>query len=365
MTLRITPFDTVFFRDGKPFMREEESWADGLFPPPPSVLLGALRSAAIAQQLQQEPLNTLIALSESISVAGTWLHANDKQLFPAPLDLFKADKDALPQSMPLQKIEFESNIPSNLSHVFLPEVNGKQEEASGKWIEKSTLTRYFQGNEPLEHWYDLNALKTEELKTGIGRNDEKHTAQDGQLYRYQMQRTEILNPHSGLLDALDIIVQFENLPKDFADNGMLQLGGERKAAAYTTEKEWKLPPSSINSRIFKLVLLTPGIFSGTEGQAWWPEKILAQHGLKLLAAATGKPWSTGGFDMVLKKPKPMRKVVPAGSVYVVEADPQTDLSKLVQALHGTSLCDQALDAKQGFGIALVAALSGKQKTLFS
>ena len=33
MLAKITPLDTVFFRDGKPFSWGEETWAEGIFPP--------------------------------------------------------------------------------------------------------------------------------------------------------------------------------------------------------------------------------------------------------------------------------------------------------------------------------------------
>jgi len=49
MRIEIKSFDTLFFRDGKPFTMSEDNWADGIFPPPPSVIYGALRAAYFAQ----------------------------------------------------------------------------------------------------------------------------------------------------------------------------------------------------------------------------------------------------------------------------------------------------------------------------
>ena len=48
MIIEIEALDTLFFRDGKPFSMGEEVWADGVFPPSPSVIYGALRSAYFA-----------------------------------------------------------------------------------------------------------------------------------------------------------------------------------------------------------------------------------------------------------------------------------------------------------------------------
>lgn len=38
-------FDTLFFRDGKPFSMGDDVWANGVFPPYPSTLYGALRAS--------------------------------------------------------------------------------------------------------------------------------------------------------------------------------------------------------------------------------------------------------------------------------------------------------------------------------
>ena len=50
MIIQIDPLDTLFFRNGKPFTMGEETWADAVFPPYPSVVYGALRSAYFSNQ---------------------------------------------------------------------------------------------------------------------------------------------------------------------------------------------------------------------------------------------------------------------------------------------------------------------------
>jgi CRISPR-associated protein Cmr3 len=53
MIIELNPLDTLFFRDGKPFAMGEETWADGIFPPPPSVIYGALRTAWFANNIEE------------------------------------------------------------------------------------------------------------------------------------------------------------------------------------------------------------------------------------------------------------------------------------------------------------------------
>ena len=47
MFIKITPFDTLFFRTGRPFSGGVDTWVDAVFPPFPSTLYGAIRSFLI------------------------------------------------------------------------------------------------------------------------------------------------------------------------------------------------------------------------------------------------------------------------------------------------------------------------------
>ncbi|HEC25711.1 MAG TPA: hypothetical protein ENI54_06865, partial [bacterium] len=53
MIVEIDALDTLFFRDGKPFTMAENRWADTVFPPFPSVIYGALRSAYFANHIEE------------------------------------------------------------------------------------------------------------------------------------------------------------------------------------------------------------------------------------------------------------------------------------------------------------------------
>jgi CRISPR-associated protein Cmr3 len=52
--IEIHALDTLFFRDGKPFERGEESVANGSFPPLPSVIYGALRTAFLGESFEKQ-----------------------------------------------------------------------------------------------------------------------------------------------------------------------------------------------------------------------------------------------------------------------------------------------------------------------
>ena len=52
MILELQPLDTLFFRDGKPFNKGEENWADAIFPPFPATIYGALRTAYFNEHIE-------------------------------------------------------------------------------------------------------------------------------------------------------------------------------------------------------------------------------------------------------------------------------------------------------------------------
>ena len=51
MLIKLDPLDTLFFRDGKPFSMGEETWGNCIFPPSPSVIYGALRTAYFSNHI--------------------------------------------------------------------------------------------------------------------------------------------------------------------------------------------------------------------------------------------------------------------------------------------------------------------------
>ena len=82
---------------------------------------------------------------------------------------------------------------------------------------------------------------------------------------------------------------------------------------------------------------------------------------KLIGAAVGRPRAYGGFDMRKHKPKPMRKAVPAGSVYffrLLDVSLADVFDELSEAFHGKQIADgRHCDLEDGWGITL---LGGKR-----
>ena len=85
MRIRISALDTLFFRDGKPFTMGEETWADGVFPPYPSVLYGALRTWYIANH-PDGISQRLIDESAGIRISSLHYRLPSGLHLPLPLD---------------------------------------------------------------------------------------------------------------------------------------------------------------------------------------------------------------------------------------------------------------------------------------
>lgn len=350
MIAEIKALDTLFFRDGKPFSRGEESWADGVFPPYPSVIYGALRTWFISNHA--EPFSkTAIKESEGIKVKNIQYRIPEGIYLPMPLDLAEPkDKDG-PQKrleklakeyavvrLQLQQMEgLISNYPCTT--ILMPPQGEIVETAEHGLIQHDDLKTYLNTTETHFKIRKIEDFAQTEPKTGIGRNDFTNTASDALLYRVGMRRAT----------EFDILLDFdwpanENAPRQQAF--FIKLGAENKVAEVRSSRQRiGINPDEIQLKgnRFKLYLSTPAIFEG----GWQPD--LSKHNVQanLVAAAVGKPVHIGGFDMEKNKPKTMYKAVPAGSVFFYETD--EDIETVKEKLFGKTISDKMRE--QGFGTA--------------
>ncbi len=347
ITLQLEALDTIFFKDGKPFSLGEETWADGIFPPPPSVLYGALRTAIMSGELAKQRLSNLIKQTASLRLTHVSFRLQDggqDEYYPLPLDVVeRKDKDYESGSyevfsLPVAECSTVSNIRHQVFPFYSADDNETVETVPGGLISRSSLIKYLKGNTrpfTCRKWDDY---KIPEPKIGIKRNRATLSTGDdgGELYRVGLQRTKGVQFQLGF-----------SLPGLSLQTQMIRLGAEGKVAKARRPDDpfdWN-GPRNLTTRYLKVYLTTPGIFQN-DG----PE--LSKWGIKaeLKGMAIGKPFSLGGFDMNKGRPKPMLKVVPAGSVFYYEAQVPVDLARL----QGKAVADSinGIDyAQQGFGIA--------------
>ncbi|OWY22619.1 type III-B CRISPR module-associated protein Cmr3 [Sphingobacteriales bacterium UPWRP_1] len=391
--LKLQAVDTLFFRDGKPFSMGDDTFATGIFPPPPSVFHGALCSAFLADNLHL--LSNASTETASIEITGIYYlkEENDNRLYnkneasnltpllPIPLDLVhykEGRKDRLSfAAEKLCKVVLSNVQVNSIADHCDDEEQLEQPEG---YLSIEELNNYLQLDKVAFSITD-NLINTES-KIGNALNNERQSTEEGHLYRVNMSRLEKENQRFSFL----LVTNF------FPASKWLRLGAEGKTVVCTDETAKTLPLKqggeeqnekpllSIDIKTplveenddvyFKIYFATPCVFvpnTTIKNEGWLPDfdsydavtRIAVWKGIEmqLITAFVGKPISIGGFDLATKKPKTMYRAIPAGSVYYFKLINNSDKSKLLINFHQKSLCRDPNFKKQGFGIAYMGNLN--------
>lgn len=356
MKIKIKPLDLLFFRDAKPFIGGEENQAVSLVFPNLATIYGALRSSYFAEhkealklaQTDQDPTKSLVVNHVC------YLNQNSI-LWPKPADLFvnkdmsklqlkKAKRNNLYPAKMMKCVEMGGNINSliaeqNLQHYYV--CDERAEDIDFGVVTKEELLNYGMGQSEI----DIKTLShciSKEDKVGIARNDERHAVEEGMLYYLSQIRYH----------NLELVVDFDCLC--LPESGFLKLGGEGKGVAYSNYEGELFDNEIYNQKVkyLKLYLTSPAIFEN----GWIPDFInkdskfgvLNGKQVKLIAGCVANPLHVGGYDMKLRKEKPIKKVVPAGSIYLLETLEDYMLKDYMEYIE----LDSEL-SKEGYGRAII------------
>ena len=378
MKLFLQPNDTFFFRDGRPFTKGEQSEGHSIFPPLPSTVLGALRTAYIAEfgnlslfysGQMCKMIGTRKSLNNAIRVRGVFLANNrDNRLdifFPVPLDLIYKKNAAKDDSIPLHLLTPQSeNFISNgtINNPLSWSTSESIDSNADGLLRMGTIKRYLKGNDKNLLLINRTTLIERESKTGIARSRHTLSSEEHMLYRIDMSRFKNRDGNYGF------VVDYE-CPKSLPQEGFLKLGGEGKSFVYRHSncnlyslshhlEEVKCAIQSTGR--FKLYFATPTILKQGWLPSWlksntlsgkYPQKNAEPISLKLITAAISKPIPVGGWDMAKGKAKPTYRAVPAGSVYYFELDDKNRIDDLIAAFHYQNISDER--SEEGFGLALI------------
>lgn len=421
MQLFIRPLDTQFHRNGLPFDAGEDTEADSFFPPFPRTLYGALRAAGMLRSGGCLDFNTFIPGDEKVFGDKTRFgtlrllgpvparldegcqHHYDP-CFPVPRDLVAVkDTGGLRLLSPTQRIGAgRDTYPDHpvLDWVCAPgdeEVEG----LSGECLLPYHLLRNYllHNGAGFQQSKRLHLIRSEkvfcsEVHTGIQRST-TFTAAESMLYTVRHHRMND-DPQEGGPCGLLACIEAEG--GHFVGAGLLQLGGDFRAAAWTVIPDgkggpwWKMHNNAVLDLIaktgrFKAFFITPALFQkgcvpdlkgiGTDVHHDKISTVALDISMgsvtvkfELKAACIGPPRPVGGWDVQNRKPKPLRRAVPEGSVYFFEAndwikvrseDRQAAASAVVDQCHFKSWCSlepwpsqmEQGPGKEGFGIALI------------
>ncbi len=396
MMIEITPLDPLFFRDGKPFAMSEETWADIIFPPNPSTIYGALRTTYFSKNFEDFPkANTNEDPTKDLHIKNIFLKVRGKDgivdyVFHTPYDIVSEKGEGDDNSLlklnlvPLSKTKAVADFP--LEYILEVPKNKVGKRLDGKFLGKDEFSQYIREDKipyvSTKALYSLNIFTVQEPKIGIRRDNATHSSKEGHLYRVNMVRFSGKVFENEKACTLSILIDFDfgdGKNEKFPKRGVMKLGGEGKVAKYevlqnTKEMEdvFSFKPSLNGKKTyFKLYLHTPAVFSG----GWIPDIVRVEQNnkyigevkkgnkkvrFKLIGFVSGKPLYIGGFEMRAKRndhfvvyPKPMKKAVPAGSVYFFEVLEGEDLSPLLENYNGKSICTSEQYKKEGYGIVYV------------
>lgn len=393
---RLIPDDVLFFRDGRPATRGDDHYLASVFPPHPSTLYGALRTRRLLDEgvdvsrlgPDREGLWSELSaeLREevgewggfgSLALRGPWLVRDENEvLLPAPADLgvslappAKPSRSGEPQPPTVQRVarflpEPEgSESPGSHSHPLAPLLPFV--EADGEWtpwpaatppravrgwyLTPGGFSRWAQGGCPApSDFVHQSDLWADEPRVGVAIDEDERTALAGHLFTFGFVRVRKW-----------ITLGFEVCNTALRPERRVRLGGEGRTCWLTGGPP--LPdPVEGSFRELRLAFATPCL---ADRGAWPPgfsptalEAKLGTGRLRLRGASVPGHVEVGGWDLARGRPKPLRRAIPAGAVYLAEVPPDAQ-SVDASTLHGTTHASYPSEhlARQGFGTVLVGA----------
>ncbi|WCN08279.1 type III-B CRISPR module-associated Cmr3 family protein [Marinomonas mediterranea] len=391
-TYLLDPKAPLIIRSGRPF--DEQAGADEARFPPPSTMAGALRAAyARANNIGFEG-NTQCILSKAIkgplpvkqSVSGD----THTLLVPKPADAQyyynnQGEKEIVRLS-PRPLVADEGwDLPTSLLPVVFCEEQTKQhgkpesgpergKPVSGPewWSFDDLLT--WRVDKPLEYESILRNGWTPppgDIRTHVAINFETYAAEDGKLFQTSglpmwqaREQTKTVFPEERILLAGKIDGNIFPNNESPTPIQALNLGGERRLAEISTENTlWPDIDSNTlsdlaSAQYLSLTLLTPAIFEngwlpcnqGEDGRFIYSPPGSDNLQLELISAAVGRWKAQSGWDLANRRPKPSRKIAPAGSVYwfkVLAGDEHE-----IRQLWLTNISTSKRDRTDGFGLVL-------------
>jgi len=325
--------DTLSLRGNKLF-GDPGSYGESHCPPRPSLLSGAFRSVLFSRAGLDYVLNSPLQVS-AVFPAIRNAAGKVQALLPLPADLVVVnDGDTILRQRPMR-------LPDVIQHsqdARLPMMpvlrQGKAAKPESGWLLNAQGIRAYLDGKVLqkEHLSKQDRHWLSETRVGIGLNATSRTADDGKLFsiehtvQKQAEHADTSGNTSGLL--VGITGQDEKLP----DKGLLRLGGDGRAACYQKVNGPDINLPKLEQR-FKLVLLTPGLFTS----GWLPDGVTESNGhywlnieglrARLACTSLNRAEVISGWDIANKRPKVAERVVPAGSLYWFD-QMQGDISAL-------------------------------------
>ncbi|MDR2080640.1 MAG: hypothetical protein LBP54_01980 [Campylobacteraceae bacterium] len=268
----LTPFDTLFFRGGIP-LETGLPVSDVLFPPPPSVIAGAVWTAG-KQDFSKDP---------SVKIGAILLKKCDKYYAQAPYSWFVSKGEAgdgkIFKSRELNDTNSVCSVNAPIPWIEENEV----ENIGSRWINIELFAK--------DDKYKKEDFFNNEDRAGIAINYKRKSAEEGKLFMAR---------HIRLCQGVTIAIAIDN-EYGLGDKGVMRLGGEGRMCSY---EKIKTPPKLPNANNGRHFLALAPILCSEERK----DELLS----KVFAAKT---FVVSGWNMRLNDHKASQTWFCAGSVF--------------------------------------------------
>lgn len=389
--MTITPHDPVIVRDARPF--GEGARMKSLPWPYPSVLAGSVRTM-LGKQMPEEFSPRIVQALKEISISGPLpsirITENGRPIaklyLPAPRDILKEERsDGSFQYHAIRPCHLEESegctlpcpgiIPTMISTSAGSEFKPAEIppfwsiETMTKWLADPSGSSF-----SLPDSSDTKDPKTLEFpekdsRIHVGIKPELGSSQDGMLF--ETVGLDCVRKGNG--PDIEIAAKIEStgeiIPNTTTQECFHPFGGERRLSSWQTvpgHVGWECPEkiqttfrSQSTVTHIRMVLATPAIFS----EGWLPGWLkMTETGLtgrppgtsedvtlQLVSACVGRWLPLSGWSLETRGPKPIKRMVSAGSVYFFILNGNAE--DFVKKFWLKPVCDETQDNRDGFGLA--------------
>ena len=383
-TWLIEPHDSLIVRDGRPFNATAGSRAKSLDFPFPSTLIGSVRTRIGLsknnnnwQKFDDDLIDEILKIEMFGALLAEIKDDDSLEFFaPTPADSLyikpeiETDKNLFPL-VPLSK-DYLSNLNDNLDIelrllVIEKDKDNPNKEVKGKPNSEVKFWHWCK----FEKWLikaESQKIESEKLgisglvsdqRTHVKIDYERKSNIDGGLFQTRGLEFVMKDKTSKDLKFKQLGLALQLSDSKGLDEGLFPLGGERRVVHWS-KKDCEFPncPQEVINGIKKsghcrLILLTPAYFEN----GFLPDE--NKLGAKVKAVAVNRSQVISGWDFAKRKPKPTRRLTPAGTVYFLEIEVKDKVEDFINQIWFKNIGDCKQTKLDGFGLAVLGNWDGK------
>ncbi len=381
-TWLIEPHDSLIVRDGRPFNATAGSRAKSLDFPFPSTLIGSVRTRIGLEnakncwkKFDDDSIKELLKIEMFGALLAEITKDGNLNFFaPTPADSLyikpenETDNNLFPL-VPLKK-EYLSNLPNDLHLLGIEaDVKGKPSSEVKFWhwekfkdwlieakTDKITNEQLGIGGLISDQRTHVRIFDEEEKKKGKDGYWRKANS-DGGLFQTRGLEFAMKDKTSKDLKFKQLGLALQLSDSKGLDEGLFPLGGERRVVRWSKKDcEFPICPPKVIDGIkqsghCRLILLTPAYFEN----GFLPDE--TKLGAKVKAVAVNRSQVISGWDFKLRRPKPTRRLTPAGTVYFLEIN--GDVEDFINQIWFKNIGDCDQTKLDGFGLVVLGNWDGE------